>query len=57
MSRALAALASRVIGRRVTLTCPGCGRQSHMGTVTRVTAAGITVAVPGQTSEGVTFTD
>lgn len=49
MSRAIGAMASRVVGRRVRLT------GGHVGTVTRVTAAGMTVAVPGLTAEEVTF--
>lgn len=51
MSVALAALASRVTGRRVRLSC------GLTGTITRVTAAGYTVAVPGLTHEEVTFLD
>lgn len=41
MSRALAAVAARVVGRRVRL------RNGTTGTVTRVTARGMTLAVPG----------
>lgn len=48
---ALAALAARTVGRRVRLT-GGC-----VGTVTRVTGQGYTVAVPGLTAEEVTFLD
>ncbi len=46
----LGAVAARIVGRRVRLKDGG-----HVGTVTRVTAAGMTVAVPGLTSEEVTF--
>jgi preprotein translocase subunit YajC len=48
---ALAALAARTVGRRVRLPC------GLVGTVTRVTARGYTVSVPGLTSEHVTFLD
>lgn len=48
---ALQVLAARTVGRRVRLAD---GRE---GTVTRVTAAGYTVAVPGLTHEDVTFLD
>lgn len=41
MSAKLAALAARIVGRRVRL------KTGQEGTVTRVTAAGLTVAVPG----------
>lgn len=41
MSRALAAMAARVVGRRVRL------RNGATGTVTRVTGAGLVVAIPG----------
>lgn len=51
MSASLAALAARTVGRRVRLTD---GRE---GTVTRVTAAGYVVAVPGLRAEDVTFLD
>lgn len=51
MSAALAALAARAVGRRVRL------EDGHTGTITRVTAAGYTVAVPGLTHEDVTFLD
>lgn len=48
---ALAALATRTVGRRVRLA------GGHVGTVTRVTARGFTVSVPGLTSGEVTFLD
>lgn len=51
MSAALKALAARTVGRRVRLTT------GQTGTVTRVTAAGYVVAVPGLTHEEVTFLD
>lgn len=51
MSRELAALASRTVGRRVQLA------GGHVGTVTRVTATGYVVAVPHLTSSQVTFLD
>lgn len=51
MSRALAVLAARTVGRRVRL------KDGHTGTITRVTAAGYTVAVAGLTHEEVTFLD
>lgn len=41
MSRAIAALASRAVGRRVRL------RGGHTATVTRVTGRGLTVTVVG----------
>lgn len=44
MSRALAALAARTVGRRVRLA------GGLVGTVTRVTSAGMTVAVTGVTA-------
>lgn len=47
----LAALAARTVGRRVRL--PG----GHVGTVTRVTARGLTVSVPELTADRVTFLD
>jgi hypothetical protein len=43
----LAALAAQYVGRRVRLKC-GC-----VGTITRVTREGFTVAVPAITSEDV----
>lgn len=43
-------MAARIVGRRVRLTDAG-----HVGTVTRVTAAGMTVVVPGLTVEDVTL--
>lgn len=56
MSRALAAIAARMVGRRVAVSCPGCGH-TRAGTVTRVTSAGMTVALPGLTHREVTLTD
>lgn len=53
MSRTMAALAARIVGRRVRVACPGCGA-TRDGTVTRVTGDGLTVAVPGLTSAEVT---
>ena len=51
MSRELAALASRTVGRRVRLAT------GQVGTVTRVTATGYTVAVRDLTADDVTFLD
>lgn len=51
MSRDLAALAARTVGRRVRLPC------GLVGTVTRVTGSGYVVAVRDLTSEQVTFLD
>lgn len=48
---ALAALASRAVGRRVRLA------GGHVGTVTRVTGSGYVVTVPGLTHREVTFLD
>lgn len=46
MSR-LAAIAARTVGRRVRL------RGGYVGTVTRVTAQGLTVAIPGITADDI----
>lgn len=51
MNAALRALAARAVGRRVELAT------GQTGTITRVTAAGYTVAIPGLRSEDVTFLD
>lgn len=50
MSRALASLAARTVGRRVRLG-------EHVGTVTRVTGRGYVVSVPNLTRDDVTFLD
>lgn len=47
MSRALAALAARYVGRRVLL------RNGSRGTITRVTARGFTVAIQNVTAEDI----
>jgi len=47
MTRALATLAARVVGRRVRL------RNGATGTVTRVTGQGLTVAIHGIRAEDV----
>lgn len=51
MSRALAALAARAVGRRVRLPC------GRVGTVTRVNARGYVVSLAGLTGDAVTFLD
>lgn len=51
MSRALAALAARTVGRRVELA------GGIRGTVTRVTGRGYVVTVPNLTHDDLTFLD
>lgn len=51
MSRALAALAARTVGRRVELA------GGVVGTVSRVTGSGYVVTVSGLTHDDVTFVD
>lgn len=51
MSSALAALAARTVGRRVTLA------GGHVGTVSRVNGRGYVVTVPNLTADDVTFLD